>query len=60
LLPLPVTWTVRLGAAVDYAAAEDEEAPAAAAVDAIADAVRARMQALIGELLSRRDSILRG
>jgi len=56
LLPLPVSWTVKLGAAVEYTTA-DGEGPA---VDAIADAVRARMQALVGELLSQRDSIVAG
>ncbi|HUR28984.1 MAG TPA: 1-acyl-sn-glycerol-3-phosphate acyltransferase [Planctomycetota bacterium] len=56
LLPLPVAWTLRLGAPVEYAFADDEAPP----VDAIADAVRARMQALVGELLSQRESIFRG
>jgi len=56
ILPLPVAWTVKLGPAVEYTSTDDELPP----VDAIADAVRARMQALTGELLSRRESILRG
>jgi len=56
LLPLPVSWTVRLGAAVEYTSSDDE----GPGVDAIADAVRARMQAMVGELLSQRESILGG
>jgi 1-acyl-sn-glycerol-3-phosphate acyltransferase len=56
LLPVPVAWTLRLGAPVEYASADDEAPP----IDAIADAVRARMQALVGELLARRQSIFRG
>jgi hypothetical protein len=56
LLPLPVAWTLRLGAPVEYTVTGDEAAP----VDAVCDAVRGRMQALLGELLSRRESILGG
>lgn len=56
LLPLPVTWTVRLGASIEYASAGD----AAPAADRVADAVRARMQALLGELVAERESILGG
>lgn len=56
LLPLPVTWSLRLGAAVEYGAS-GEDGPG---VDAIADAARARMSALLGELLSERSSIVGG
>lgn len=56
LLPLPVQWTLRLGAPVEYTAMEAD----VASVDAVADAVRARLQALLGELLSQRDSIFGG
>lgn len=56
LLPLPLAWRVRLGASVEYAGASDE----GPGVDAIADAVRARMQGLIGELLAERGSIFGG
>jgi 1-acyl-sn-glycerol-3-phosphate acyltransferase len=56
VLPLPVAWTLRLGAPVDYVATTDEAPP----VDAICDAVRGRMQALLGELLAQRQSIVRG
>ncbi len=52
LLPLPIAWSLRLGAAVEYGAA-GEDGPG---VDAIADAVRARMAAMLGELLSERAS----
>lgn len=55
LLPLPLAWSLRLGPAVEYAGAD--EAPA---LDAIADAVRARMQAMIGELLAERRSLVYG
>jgi hypothetical protein len=56
LLPLPLTWSVRLGAAMEFASGTGE----GPGVDAIADAVRARMSALLGELLSERDSIVQG
>lgn len=56
LLPLPVSWTVRLGASVEYAGAGD----AVPAADRVADAVRARMQALLGELVAERESIVAG
>jgi 1-acyl-sn-glycerol-3-phosphate acyltransferase len=56
LLPLPVAWRLKLGAPVEYAIQDDEAPP----VDAICDAVRARMQAIVGELLAQRSSILRG
>jgi 1-acyl-sn-glycerol-3-phosphate acyltransferase len=56
LLPLPFAWTLRLGAPVEVAAG----AEAAGGADAVADAVRARMQALVGELLAARESLLRG
>ena len=51
VLPLPMTWTIRLGAALEHTGSRDREGPS---VDAIADAVRARMQAILGELLSER------
>lgn len=57
LLPLPLTWTIRLGAAVEHADAADLDD---ARVEAIADAVRARMQALLGELLGERSSAVGG
>jgi len=56
VLPLPLTWTFRIGAAVEYAQGEAERPD----VDGIADAVRARIQALLGELLAQRDSIVGG
>ncbi len=54
LLPLPVSWTVRLGASIEYAQA------AAPPAGGLADVVRARMQALLGELLAERESIVGG
>jgi len=48
VLPLPVTWTIRLGPALEYGG-ERSDGPGP---DAIMDAVRARMQACIGELLA--------
>lgn len=51
LLPLPATWKVRLGAPIEVAR-PDSQGPS---TDALADAARARMQAMIGELLSRRE-----
>jgi len=56
LLPLPLAWSFRLGAPVEYAMIDGERAD----VDGIADAVRARIQALLGELLSQRESIVMG
>ena len=56
LLPLPLTWTFRLGTAVEYALGDNDRAD----VDGIADAVRARIQAMLGELLGQRDSIVGG
>ncbi len=56
LLPLPVAWTLRLGSPVEYSVKDDEAPP----VDAICDAIRGRVQALVGELLAQRESILRG
>lgn len=55
-LPLPLTWSLRLGAPVQYGAA-GEDGPG---VDAIADAVRGRMAALLGELLAEHRSIVGG
>ncbi|HXC51020.1 MAG TPA: 1-acyl-sn-glycerol-3-phosphate acyltransferase [Candidatus Limnocylindrales bacterium] len=52
ILPLPVTWTIRLGPALEYGGERQD----ASATDAIMDAVRARMQACIGELLAVRSS----
>lgn len=61
LSPLPLAWRVRLGAPVEYAggpfAGDSSEAPA---VDGLQDAVRARMQAMLGELLAARRSIVFG
>jgi len=45
LVPLPVTWTLRLGPALEYGSGDGP------GTDAILDAVRARMQALLGEML---------
>jgi 1-acyl-sn-glycerol-3-phosphate acyltransferase len=47
-LPLPVKWTLRLGTPVQYGGATR-----AASADGVADAVRARMQACLGELLGQ-------
>ncbi len=49
-VPLPLRWRVKVGAAVEYPAG-DEACDHAAGV---ADAVRARMQAMLGELLATR------
>jgi len=51
LVPLPLGWKVRIDAPVPY-----EERGAANA----ADLLRARMQAMLGEMLSERRSIVRG
>ncbi len=56
LLPLPLGWSFRLGAPVEYAVGERERPD----IDGIADAVRARIQALLGELLAERGSIIGG
>lgn len=55
-LPLPLTWSLRLGAPLHYGVT-GEEGPG---VDAIADAVRGRMAALLGDLLAERRSIVGG
>jgi 1-acyl-sn-glycerol-3-phosphate acyltransferase len=49
LLPLPLSWRVRLGSAI--------QAPADLGPEALVDAARARMQALLGDLLARRRSL---
>ncbi len=56
LLPLPVTWRVRLAPPVRYA--DDLEEGSRAGV--VLDAVRARMQELLVELLARRRTIFTG
>ena len=56
LLPLPVTWRIRLAPPVRYA--DDVEHAARAGV--VLDSVRARMQELLVELLARRRTILGG
>jgi|GEM_PF-807635 len=56
LLPLPLAWSFRLGAPVEYAAGQRERPD----IDAIADAVRSRIQAMLGELLAERRSIVGG
>lgn len=55
-LPLPLTWSLRLGPALQHGRA-GEDAPA---VDAIADVVRGRMAALLGDLLAERRTIVGG
>ncbi len=54
MLPLPLRWRLKLGSAVEYARLNDGD------VDGLADAVRARIQAMLGESLASRASILRG
>ena len=51
LLPLPVRWTLRLGSPLELASGSSHDGPAPAA---ILDAVRARMQASLGELLAAK------
>ena len=50
VLPLPVRWSLRIGPALEYGDAVDE----GPGFDAILDAVRARMQASLGEMLGER------
>ncbi len=52
LLPLPLAWRLKLGTAVEYPHDGD---PAA-----LADAVQARVQAMLAEMLAARTSIVRG
>jgi len=59
LLPLPLCWKLRFGSPVQYVQSLDE-APGHFAIEGLVDAVRARMQASISELLTERRSILRG
>jgi 1-acyl-sn-glycerol-3-phosphate acyltransferase len=49
VLPLPGRWTIRIGSPLEIGQGSD-----AGAVSALADASRARMQALLGQLLSER------
>jgi 1-acyl-sn-glycerol-3-phosphate acyltransferase len=60
LLPLPVRWSLRLGPAVEVAASPVASRSSAVEPHGLDDAVRARMQALLGELVSGRHSILTG
>lgn len=55
-LPLPLAWRVRFGRAVEYAHLDDVDSVA----DALVEPLRARMQALIVELLEERKSIFSG
>ena len=59
LLPLPLRWKLRIGPPVEYARSFEDE-PGRFEVDGLADAVRGRMQAMLGEMLAERRSILRG
>jgi 1-acyl-sn-glycerol-3-phosphate acyltransferase len=56
LLPLPLKWRLRLGATVEYVDVEEGNAN----VDGLSDALRVRMQALLGELLGERRSLVTG
>lgn len=64
LVPLPLRWRVRVGAPVEYPeAGSDQGLPGsvgAVSAEGLQDAVRARMQAMLGELLSCRRSIVYG
>jgi len=61
---LPLHWRVRVGAPVEYPEAGlDSGLPGsvgAVSTEGLQDAVRARMQAMLGELLSCRHSIVYG
>ncbi len=50
LMPLPMHWSIRLAAPVEYPA----DAAATTHADGISDAVRARMQAMLGEMIAAR------
>lgn len=54
MLPLPLRWRFRLGATVEYARLQSGD------TGGLADAVRGRIQAMLGGLLSSRVSIVRG
>jgi 1-acyl-sn-glycerol-3-phosphate acyltransferase len=56
MLPLPLAWNVRVGTPVDTPRDEVSEERVAG----VADAVRARMQAMLGESLAARTSIVGG
>jgi 1-acyl-sn-glycerol-3-phosphate acyltransferase len=56
LLPLPLRWRIRLAAPIEYA----REHAGGAEPHGLDDAVRARMQAMLGELIAERESILYG
>ncbi len=60
LMPLPVRWSLRLGPPVQIPAAPEGATWEAAEPDGLDDVVRARMQALLGELVAGRRSILAG
>jgi 1-acyl-sn-glycerol-3-phosphate acyltransferase len=62
--PLPLTWRIRLGSPIEYAEIADRMAERGrldpAESDGVEDVVRARMQAMLGEMLAERRSILLG
>lgn len=59
LIPLPVAWKLELGALVEYPQGEGGDyATSASAV--LADTLRMRMQAMLGDLVATRDSIISG
>jgi len=62
LLPLPLRWRIRLAAPVEYARDRHDghERGAGSEPHGLDDAVRARMQAMLGELIAERESILYG
>lgn len=62
--PLPVTWRIRLGSPVEYAEIADRigarDRLDTTDSDGVEDVVRARMQAMLGEMLAERRSIFLG
>jgi 1-acyl-sn-glycerol-3-phosphate acyltransferase len=56
LLPLPLHWRLRFAPAVEYARVEE----GSATLEGLSDAVRARMQAMLGEMIAHRRSIVGG
>jgi hypothetical protein len=57
LAPLPLAWSVRLGAQVSYARDEQDDMQDS---DAVVDAVRERIQAMLAEMLAARRSLVYG
>jgi 1-acyl-sn-glycerol-3-phosphate acyltransferase len=59
MLPLPLAWRIRVGSPVAHPALSGDD-PSSEEISGLADAVRARMQAMLGEAIAARESIVGG